>query len=50
VPLCFYNGNAWALLALPVMALGEVTFNLPRTRWAFYGYYVGHIALLALIS
>jgi len=49
VPLCFYNGNAWALMALPVMALGQVTFNLPRTRWAFYGYYIAHIGLLALI-
>ncbi|KRG61441.1 conjugal transfer protein [Stenotrophomonas humi] len=49
-PLCFYNGNAWALLALPVMALGQVELQVPRTRWAFYGYYVAHIGLLAIIS
>lgn len=50
VPLCLYNGNAWALLALPVMALGQGSWNVPRTRWAFYGYYVLHIGLLAKIS
>lgn len=50
VPLCFYNGNAWALLALPLMAVGQSTWALPRSRWAFYGYYVAHIGLLALIS
>ena len=48
-PLCFYNGNAWALLALPVMALGQVDLQVPRTRWAFYSYYVAHIGLLAII-
>jgi len=50
VPLCLYNGNAWALLALPVMAIGQMNLHVPRTRWAFYGYYVAHIGLLALIS
>jgi len=45
--LCLYNGNVWALLALPLMQLGEVAWRLPRTRWAFYGYYVGHLAVLA---
>lgn len=50
VPLCFFNGNVWALLALPVMALGQVDLHVPRTRWAFYGYYVAHIGLLSLIS
>lgn len=44
--LCLYNGNGWALLALPVMALGYAAVPVPRTRWAFYGYYVGHLALL----
>lgn len=47
--LCLYNGNGWALLALPVMALGYVPTRVPRTRWAFYGYYVGHLAALALL-
>lgn len=45
--LCLYNGNLWALLALPLMQLGEVSWRVPRTRWAFYGYYVGHLAVLA---
>ena len=48
--LCVWNGNGWALLAVPVMMLANVSLNLPRTRWAFYGYYVGHLALLAAIS
>lgn len=48
--LCFYNGNAWALLALPLMALGQVDLRVPRTGWAFYVYYVAHIGFLALIS
>ena len=47
-PLCFYNGNLWALLALPVMAVGQMDLRVRRTRWAFYGYYVAHIALLAI--
>jgi len=49
-PLCFFNGNVWALLALPVMTLGQIDLHVPRTRWAFYGYYVAHIGLLAIIS
>ncbi|OOW68510.1 conjugal transfer protein [Xanthomonas axonopodis pv. melhusii] len=45
--LCLYNGNAWALLAIPLVELGYRHWKLPRTRWAFYGYYVGHLALLS---
>ncbi|MGN5743205.1 TraX family protein [Xanthomonas citri pv. mangiferaeindicae] len=45
--LCFYNGNAWALLAIPLVEFGYRSWKLPRTRWAFYGYYVGHLALLS---
>ncbi|SET24721.1 TraX family protein [Stenotrophomonas indicatrix] len=48
--LCLYNGNAWALLALPVMILGEVSAGIPRTGRVFYGYYVGHLALLAVLA
>ena len=48
--LCLYNGNGWALLALPVMALGYAAVRVPRTRWAFYGYYVGHLAVLAALG
>lgn len=48
--LCLYNGNGWALLALPVVALGYAPISVPRTRWAFYGYYVGHLAVLAALG
>lgn len=48
--LCWYNGNAWALLAIPVMlGLSCVAWPVPRGRWVFYGYYVGHLACLGLI-
>jgi len=46
-PLCWWNGNGWALLALPlVAALANRDFPIPRTRWTFYIYYVGHLAIL----
>jgi len=48
--LCLYNGSGWALLALPVMTLGYAPVCVPRTRWAFYGYYVGHLALLCAVA
>lgn len=48
--LCLYNGNGWALLALPLMVLGYAPIQFPRTRWAFYGYYVGHLGLLAMVA
>lgn len=48
--LCLYNGNGWSLLALPVMVLGYASVSVPRTRWAFYGYYVGHLAIFAAVS
>lgn len=50
-PLCLFNGNLWALAALPVVVvLSGVRWQLPRGRWAFYGYYVGHLALLAALA
>lgn len=50
VPLCLFNGNLWALVALPVVAaLSGVRWHLPRGRWAFYGYYVGHLAVLSTV-
>lgn len=53
VPLCFYNGNPWALAGLLlVFWLADPLRRLPaitRMRWAFYGYYVGHLVLLACI-
>ncbi|MFL8905397.1 TraX family protein [Xanthomonas vasicola pv. vasculorum] len=48
--LCWYNGNMWALASLPVLALGYVWWPLPRLRWAFYGYYVAHLGVIALIA
>ncbi|MFA4494496.1 TraX family protein [Xanthomonas perforans] len=49
--LCWFNGNLWAVLAVPVIAFTEVATSglivVPRTRWAFYCYYVAHLALLA---
>ncbi len=48
--LCAWNGNGWALLALPVLFMARTEIVIPRTRWAFYGYYVGHLALLASIA
>lgn len=49
--LCAQNGNLWALLALPlVAALSRLPGRFPRWRWAFYGYYVGHLAVLAFAA
>ncbi|HEL3812256.1 TPA: conjugal transfer protein [Stenotrophomonas maltophilia] len=46
--VCWANHNGWALLAIPVvLAAARVPWRLPRWRWAFYGYYVGHLAVLA---
>ncbi|MCE4352149.1 conjugal transfer protein, partial [Xanthomonas hortorum pv. cynarae] len=36
------------LLAIPLMEVGYRNWKLPRLRWAFYGYYVAHLAVLAL--
>jgi len=49
--ICWFNGNLWALAAIPVaLMLARSTAPVPRTRWAFYGYYVGHLALLAAFA
>jgi len=49
-PLCAFNGNLWALAAIPVaMGLSHASWTVPRGRWAFYGYYVGHLAVLAAL-
>lgn len=47
--LCLYNGNGWALLALPVLMLGELPTRIPRVGRVFYVYYVSHLALLACV-
>ncbi|UNU12603.1 TraX family protein [Xanthomonas translucens] len=48
--LCLYNGNGWALLAAPLCLLAIFDPPIPRTRWAFYGYYVGHLAALGIAA
>lgn len=47
--LCLYNGNGWALLALPAMVLGELPARIPRSGRAFYAYYVGHLAFFVVL-
>lgn len=48
--LCVYNGNAWALLAIPLLRLGHLNAPVPRTGRLFYCYYVGHLAVLVLLA
>ncbi|GAB3504756.1 hypothetical protein GCM10027400_00270 [Pseudoxanthomonas daejeonensis] len=49
--ICAYNGNGWVLVALPLIrVLGKTKAELPRWRWTFLGYYVGHLVVLATIS
>ena len=50
IPLCLFNGNAWALLALPLLWwFGSLPAEMPRWRWTFLGYYAAHLAILALL-
>lgn len=49
--LCWFNGNAWALAALPIVAVaGSLPVTLPRWRWTFLGYYAAHLAVLASLA
>lgn len=49
--LCWYNRNGWALLAIPLLvALAPRDVQVPRMRWAFYGYYLGHLVVLAVLT
>ena len=48
--ICVYNGNAWALVALPLIWVAkDLQLEVPRWRWAFLGYYVCHIVVLAAV-
>lgn len=50
-PLCVFNGNLWSLAAIPVaVGLSHMAWPLPRGRWAFYGYYVAHLACIGLLA
>ncbi|MBH1447464.1 conjugal transfer protein [Stenotrophomonas maltophilia] len=48
--LCLYNGNAWALLAIPLLRLGRLNVRVPRSGRVFYWYYVGHLLAFAALS
>ncbi|HIE4122970.1 TPA: TraX family protein [Stenotrophomonas maltophilia] len=49
--ICWFNGNLWALAAIPVaLGLSRVAWLVPRGRWAFYGYYVAHLAFIGLLA
>lgn len=49
--ICWFNGNLWALAAIPVaLGLSRVAWPVPRGRWAFYGYYVAHLACIGLLA
>ncbi|WP_423163838.1 TraX family protein [Stenotrophomonas maltophilia] len=49
--ICWFNGNLWALVAIPVaVSLSRVSWPVPRGRWAFYGYYVAHLACIGLLA
>lgn len=49
--VCWVNGNGWALVSLPLVGIvgTYVQRGLPRYRWAFYGYYVAHLGVLAVV-
>ena len=49
--LTVINGNAWALMALPLIALGcRLHLQLPRSKWFFYAFYPAHLAVLLLVK
>ncbi len=45
--LVLFNHNLWALSAVPVLlAAPYVHLSVPRLRWAFYGFYPSHLAVV----
>lgn len=45
------NGNAWALLAAPLIVMGGfIEGAAPRAKWMFYVFYPVHIAVIALVK
>ena len=48
--LTLVNGNAYALLAVPVAwIVAQLPIALPRHRWFFYAFYPAHLAVLAAL-
>lgn len=50
--LYYINENLWALMALPIFALGyTVNIKMPRiNKYAFYVYYPLHLAIISFIT
>ncbi|MEL1264403.1 TraX family protein [Pseudoxanthomonas putridarboris] len=49
--LVFINGNFYALAALPLIAVvGRLPVDVPRWRWTFLAYYVGHLGALVVLD
>lgn len=49
--LYLVNGNWYAMAAFPLVAiLGFIPASVPRWRWTFLAYYVGHLGLLAAFA
>jgi hypothetical protein len=45
--LTVVNGNAWALVALPILLVASrISPPLPRLTWAFYTFYPAHLLIL----
>lgn len=45
------NGNAWALLALPLLlTVSKLHIDLPRSKWLFYAVYPIHLFLILAYS
>lgn len=50
VGLCLVNGNAWALLAVPLLhGLNRMDLMLPRLRWVFWFFYPIHLAVIYVL-
>lgn len=48
---CVWIGNAWPLLALPlIVAAGFYAPYVPRLRWFFWAFYPTHLAALAWLA
>lgn len=51
ISLTLANQNWFALCALPLIAAApSLRLRVPRLRWAFYGYYPAHLAVLMVLA